>query len=1139
MNLPYREFNATLHRFYRRYLTLTLYYDFLLVAGLWLILMQALGFLDFHFIWPATGKWLSAGLWWLLLCYLLYHRFFIPFGAKYRFRGFLIQAEKQYSDHHNFLQNSYDLPREYPGTDEKLTQLLIQRTQQKLADFSPRVLIPALFRKSYGWIFLTGLLLFLIPLIFIDDFGIHYQRILAPWNQNLIPRSELFRVTPGDTTILKNSTIRIRAISHSPQADMFWLDYKPAQSETFQSERMTKDSAEIYYFDLRALRQDTEYRVRNRFSSSRTYRLSLTDFPEISSITFEIIPPAYTQQTKQILHDVGGDLIALKGSIIHFELVPTKPLKEAQLVFNDSSISKLMIADMRITGELDARINGSFYYNFIDTHDLRTPNPVRYYLNIQPDLYPMVRLIFPGRDIDLTEEMIVPIQVFASDDYGLSQLELHYWLNDRNEQTARISIPLKSGEKETVSGFVWDLRPENLMVEDVVSYYICAFDNDRISGPKKSMTQVYTLRFPSVFEIMAEIEKAQEENITAMEKNYRDMERMQKQLDEYQQALKKENQLSWEQQQDIMNQVDRLQEKAGETQKATENIEELIQKMEENQTLTEQTMTKMKEIEKILKEIDPQRLQKLLDQMKQNMNDPQKMQQALENLRKDQQDFMQKLDRTLALLKKMQAEQKLSEMEKKLDAMEKSQAQIEEKLKKESENSNPPSTPQDTRQDLQKKQEQLKDQAQNLKQDMKDLEQLLKESKSQFEKEAQNLQKEMDTKQMQQQMQDIQQQMQNQQMKSAQKMSQKLRQDMKEMKNSMSKMRQNMEMADIMQLMAKLEQMYQNLLHTSGQQEELNQQFERNRNAAENNPNRQNQQQDDIYQTVRETTDSVMSWSKVRTEITGRSLQALGISMMAMQEALNENVKSQSFQPGQNPQQSIHRAQQARTLALEAINQAAMEMYQNIQNMQQSKKQCSNPMPMPMAGMQQMSSMQQQINQSLQELMNRMGMGNGKLSVQQQQRLKQMALQQSEIARQLQEYMQQMEGKDEPGMGRMNQTVEDMKQSALDMENQKIDQPLMERNQRILSRMLDSEKSLREREMSKKRKAETGIPLTAVSPAELSEQILNDQNLHKLMILQALKEKYPASYDLLIKSYFNQLMNHFQNQTQSPARSTP
>ena len=112
-------------------------------------------------------------------------------------------------------------------------------------------------------------------------------------------------------------------------------------------------------------------------------------------------------------------------------------------------------------------------------------------------------------------------------------------------------------------------------------------------------------------------------------------------------------------------------------------------------------------------------------------------------------------------------------------------------------------------------------------------------------------------------------------------------------------------------------------------------------------------------------------------------------------------------------------------------------------------------------------------------------------------------------------------------LGRLGKITEEMEEVLKDLEALKIDRHTIDRQERILTRMLDAQKSVREREYSKERKAEIGKEYARKSPDE--DMDTEDARAKKLQVdlLRALQEGYNPDYEKLIEEYFKTLNQEY------------
>jgi seryl-tRNA synthetase len=166
--------------------------------------------------------------------------------------------------------------------------------------------------------------------------------------------------------------------------------------------------------------------------------------------------------------------------------------------------------------------------------------------------------------------------------------------------------------------------------------------------------------------------------------------------------------------------------------------------------------------------------------------------------------------------------------------------------------------------------------------------------------------------------------------------------------------------------------------------------------------------------------------------------------------------------------------------------------------------------------MQKMAGQQQGINnQSMQLAMGQMA------AAAQQGLLKRLLQEQKQVRKSLQEMMNEMKRSGEKGLGDMGGIAQEMDEVLKDLERKKISRKTVDRQQRILSRMLDSQKSMTQRGEKEERNSETATEIFTSGPAGLPADMGQRRNLTMEAMNRALKAGYPRDYQAMIRRYFN------------------
>jgi hypothetical protein len=143
--------------------------------------------------------------------------------------------------------------------------------------------------------------------------------------------------------------------------------------------------------------------------------------------------------------------------------------------------------------------------------------------------------------------------------------------------------------------------------------------------------------------------------------------------------------------------------------------------------------------------------------------------------------------------------------------------------------------------------------------------------------------------------------------------------------------------------------------------------------------------------------------------------------------------------------------------------------------------------------------------------------------------LDKLKLQQEEIRKSLeqlnQEFEKEKERSGEKLLGDLKEVEKQMQESIRDMSDYNVDNRLIERQNRILSRMLDAQLSQREKDFEQKRESKPGEDVVRTSPPEVVISGPNSINTLKDDFLRLQKEGYTEDYEALIMKYLLELSN--------------
>jgi hypothetical protein len=952
----------------------------------------------------------------------------------------------------------------------------------------------------------------LLPLIFVPGMGEASYRLVNFSKDFTPPPKFTFEITPGNKEITKGDDVKVSVKVKGPAiSEILFATRKEADAE-FNNQKILSDLNGIFNVELKSVKSSFKYFAEAEGIASDQFEIVVIDRPIIKTFDLQIISPAYSKIPKTVQND-NGNIQTLVGSRITLNLSSTKKLNEAKIEFLDSSLIKLNVDDENATGNFSVKKDNSYKINLVDENGNTNLAPITYQVKALFDAFPAIELISPDQNINLANDNRVTLLVKASDDYGFSKLLLNYRLSASKYESPQtdfsvIEIPINKSLLELDVNYIWNCTPLNLAVDDVVTYYLEIFDNDNVSGPKSARTQAFTIRIPSLDEILQNADQLQTQSKTELEQTLKEAEELKKNLEEIDQDLKKDEQkLTWEEKEKIENALDKFEELQDKVEQINDQLGEMKQNLQENNLLSKETMEKYLELQKLMDELTSDEMKKAMEKLQDMLKEMNRKmtQDQLQNFKMDEEKFKKSIERTLNLLKRIQIEQKIDELLKRTEELKEQQ----ENLAEQTEKSNP--SDQKEKNDLSSNQNELTKDMDRLQEEMKSLENKMSEFPDMPTEEMQKLMEEFKKQQNQQLSQKASQQIMQNQIKGACQNQQQLSRNMKQMSTMLQQMKESMQQANQMQAFTDMMKILDNIISLSKQQEDLKRESEnldpisssldmlaKEQNNLANNLNNIMQQMSDLSQ-------KTFAISPEMGKSIGDAKKQMEMSIQSMK---NRNGSLASNQQGES---------------MKSLNEAAMMMKGSMEAMMKGGGQQGGMMSL-MQQLKQMSGQQMNLNNLTQMLQKMM---QGGLSPQQQAEMQRLSQQQELIQKSLGQLNDEakVSGQSKKLPADLDNIMRRMQEVVTDLKGEKLDDELIQKQERILSKLLDAQKSINERDYEKERESRSGETVVRESPSELNLSTKNSLDKIRDELNKAVKEGYSRDYEELIRKYFELLQN--------------
>jgi len=231
------------------------------------------------------------------------------------------------------------------------------------------------------------------------------------------------------------------------------------------------------------------------------------------------------------------------------------------------------------------------------------------------------------------------------------------------QQKTRIKIPIDK-DRNVIASYLWDLSQIVLFPGDAVNYHVEAFDNDLLNGPKKGLSENYALVIPSISERYKTQDQSIKDHLNEIEGISSENLGFENYFEDVRREVLRTEELNWERKQELdsvlrtqESQIEKISELSG---KLLDDIDEL----NEEGRFGEEIAQKVKEIRKLVEDvIAPDLREALADITKEKEGaEAEDLAESLKRFIEQHNKFQKQLDRTIQLLKQVQAEQQLNSL---------------------------------------------------------------------------------------------------------------------------------------------------------------------------------------------------------------------------------------------------------------------------------------------------------------------------------------------------------------------------------------------------------------------------------------------------------------------------------------------
>lgn len=1010
---------------------------------------------------------------------------------------------------------------------------------------------------AYAALIVLAIIAMASPGTLLDTIG----RMTSPESASAIVHEPNLQATPGNVTVLAGSDVEVSAVDMGGSKQPVTLSYNLSEgfwkTEPTESEDapMGDTSMEQHTYTFQNIRSSVSYYFEAGERRSPEYHIEVVHKPLVTDMRVVLTPPAYTREKPDTIVNSGGNVQALEGTDVQIVARANNPLKNAWVQFGKERLP-VAVDGQNLQFGFRALEDGNYSILLEDELGHKTDEPLAYSIEVYKDNPPVLDVLEPGDDATLPRNLMIDVSFIASDDYGITRAGIYYRKNGEDKfKGSNIPLDADQGQRDVAKGFSWDLSEVTLFPGNYVEYFIQVQDNNVITGPGITRSRIYQVSVPTMAELYDQIQEDDTKRSDMLTEARKESEALKERMEKLSREFKKTEKLDWSQKKEIDKAIasqEAIQQKIDDIE---QSLDETLQSLSDNEMTSQEIGEKLEEIQKLIQQINDEALNKYVDELRKAMEklNPDEIQQALENLDLTAEDLLKSLERTQELLEEIQKEQDMEEIvrdtrdlmdkqediaeqtaeasqdESKADEAKADESKDAEKAdgeksgqngeksdaeradqqsgdKSDSQNADEQKSAEELakeQKELAKKAEELlkklQEMAERLKQDAEDPGQ--QEIADNMKEASENFQQSQTDKKMRK----ASEQMQQGNMDQAQQQQQEAQDQLISLFQRVMEMQTNMQAQSQNQKSENLQRLARNTLDLSFKQERLTARL-REQVAGEDVSNvRALAHKQLAYATaIRQVADELHEIAKRSIEVPKSLLELVGQTMQAMNNSLLFLEQNKAFMSTASASQAVTNLNLA-TIELLTAAQACQQGAGSGQSSQQTR-------------LQQMMSGQQQVNKETQEMLQMRAMQE-KILQERQATMRRLAGQQRSLQDMAKEI--QKDAGDERVLGRMDKIVEEMEDVIRDLADGSLDKETMRKEQQILSRLLDANRSVHTRDYEKKRTSTTARDMYSDNNTAGRNQTPSQQLREE--IRRAMSLKAPGEFEDLIRLYFRAL----------------
>lgn len=299
------------------------------------------------------------------------------------------------------------------------------------------------------------------------------------------------RVEPGEVELEKGSRLVVEATFSGPAPASATLVHRHAGGETRIPMQVGLDDR-VFSSLLAKVDTDGSYRVEYGGDRSEDYPITVFELPRLSRADAVVTPPAYLGGDRKTIEDT-AKITVMEGSVVEWRIRVNQPVAAGELFGDDGEILTLIpdpAESTLLTVSHEPLETKKYRLHLVDGEDRSNREPPWLTVNVRANTPPKLKVIFPGRDFEVSALQELPLEAEVWDDVEVLRSGLVYEQGENRVEIVLHDGPLAGEEKHSLETVI-DIEKLGVRERDLITYHFWAEDRDKEGKVRRSASDQF------------------------------------------------------------------------------------------------------------------------------------------------------------------------------------------------------------------------------------------------------------------------------------------------------------------------------------------------------------------------------------------------------------------------------------------------------------------------------------------------------------------------------------------------------------------------------------------------------------------------------------------------------------------------